>query len=94
MSKPLIITPKQWATIHQKIVKDYPRSVWLIREKTKAVLGFTVREHEEWIVRDVGGKDVGYKTKYCVRTIHLDFYNEPKRVMFLLKYSDFMNKTD
>ena len=89
MSKPLILTLKSWATIYQRIAKEYPPSVLLIREKMKSVLGFTSRTHEEWILYDtVDRRNSGWDTKECIQSIHLDFYNEPKRTFFLLKYGD------
>ena len=88
MSKPLILTMKSWNIIHQQISKDYPPSVLLIRNKMKSVLGFTSRTHEEWIDRDVNIQDVSYGTRFRVTTMHLDFYNEPRRTFFLLKYGD------
>ena len=92
MSKSLVLTMRSWNTIYQLIAKEYPPSVLLIREKMKSVLGFTSRTHEEWIDQEVDLRDIRYGTKYCVQTIHLDFYNEPKRTMFLLKYSDYIEK--
>jgi len=92
MSKSLVLSMRSWNTIHQLIAKEYPPSVLLIREKMKSVLGFTSRTHEEWISQEVDLRDIRYGTKYCVQTIHLDFYNEPKRTMFLLKYSDYIEK--
>ena len=88
MSKPLILTMKSWDTIYRLIAKDYPPSVLLIRAKMKAVLGFTNRQHEVWIDQEVNIKDVSYGTRFRVTTMHLDFYNEPKRTLFLLKYGD------
>ena len=79
---------KSWATIYQLIAQDHPPSVLLIRDKMKAVLGFTSRTHEEWFDRDVNIQDVSYGTRYRIDTMHLDFYNEPKRTFFLLKYGD------
>ena len=73
--------------LHMKLAKDYPASVILIREKMKSVLGCTVRKHREWM------KDPNFGNRYPVYTICLDFYNEPKRIMFLLKYSEFLSKT-
>jgi hypothetical protein len=57
----------------------------LIREKMKTVLGFTVRRHREWADDPNFGK-------FPVETICLDFYNEPKRTMFLLRYSEYLGK--
>ena len=90
MSKPLILTQASWLKIYNQIANDYPPSVLLIRDKMKSVLGFTSRTHEEWFDQDFSKdrRNVGYSTKYCVQTIHLDFYNEPKRTFFLLKYGD------
>ena len=93
MSKPIILSEKAWTTIHEQLIENYPLSHLLIRERMKASLGFTVRRHEEWIDRQVDKRDVGYGTKYCVRSVCLDFYNEPKRTMFLLKYSEFLDKS-
>lgn len=79
-----------WNTIYQLIAKNYPPSVLLVRSKMREVLGFTSRTHEEWFDQSVDLRDVRYNTKYVVHTIHLDFYNESKRTMFLLKYSDYI----
>lgn len=93
MTKAVILTEKQWLGVYNSIAKNYPHSVLLIRNKMKEVLGFSVRKHEVWFEHDVSQdqRNVGYNTKYCVHTVHLDFYNEPKRTMFLLKYSDIIN---
>ncbi len=93
MSKSIVLSESQWLKIYNQIARDYPPSVLLIRDRMKSVLGFTSRTHEEWIERKVDPRDVGYRTKYCIKTIHLDFYNEPKRTMFLLKYSEYLDKT-
>jgi hypothetical protein len=58
----------------------------------KEVLGFTVRRHAKWIKYD--GEDHNYVPRHLyVEQIDLDFYNEPKRTMFLLRYSDIIGKT-
>jgi hypothetical protein len=93
MSKAIIISVEQWKEILSSITKIYPPSVLLISNIMKEKLGFTVRWHEEWFDRNVESRDMGYGTKYRQETIHLDFYNEPKRTMFLLKYSDIIGKT-
>ena len=82
MSKPLILTMKSWDTISALIQEQHSPSVLLIRGKMKSVLGFTTRIHEEWNRSD---KKSGFH-RYTY--IHLDFYNDPKRTMFLLKYGD------
>lgn len=91
MSKAIILSVEQWKEIRSSITNTYPPSVLLISNTMKEKLGFTVRYHEEWIDRNVESRDMGYGTKYMRETIHLDFYNDPKRTMFLLKYSDIIN---
>jgi hypothetical protein len=93
MSKPVVLSEKAWANIYNNIAQNYPPSVLLIRHRMREVLGFTSRTHEEWFDRDADRRDVGYGTKYRITTIHLDFYSEPKRTMFLLKYSEFLDKS-
>ena len=85
MSKPIILTFKSWDTIRKALADDYPSSVLLIRNRMKEVLGFTVREYQAW--REDGS------SWGRVSDIRLDFYDEPKRTMFLLKYSDIIGKT-
>lgn len=84
MSKPITLTEGQWAKIYQQLAKDNPHSVIIIREKMKQVLGFTVRRHQEW-----NENNWDYKHTIC-----LDFYNEPKRTLFLLKYSEYLDKPE
>lgn len=87
MSKPILLTEESWTLLHRQLAQDNHSSVMLIREKMKVVLGFTVRRHTEWVL------DPGAKHRRPAYSICLDFYNEPKRTMFLLKYSDFLEKT-
>ena len=93
MSKPIILSEAAWLKIYNHIARNYPPSVLLVRNKMREVLGFTSRTHEEWFEHDVDRRDVSYNTKYCVKRIHLDFYSEPKRTMFLLKYSEHLDKS-
>ena len=93
MTKPVVLSEKVWLKIYNQIAKEYPPSVLLIRDKMREVLGFTSRTHQEWIDQEVDVKDIRYKTKYPITTIRLDFYNEPKRTMFLLKYSEHLDKS-
>jgi len=94
MSKSIVISMEQWNKILDAIAKTAPKSLVLIRKNMKETLGFTVRYHAEWVDRNVESRDFGYGTKYRQETIHLDFYNEPKKTMFLLKYSDIIGKTN
>jgi hypothetical protein len=93
MSKSIVLTEGTWLKIYNQIAKTYPPSVLLIRDRMRAVLGFTSRTHQEWIDQEVDVKDIRYRTKYPITTIHLDFYSEPKRTMFLLKYSEYLDKS-
>ena len=86
LTKPIVLSEEKWGKLHRRLAQDNHPSVILIREKMKAVLGFTVRRHREWADDPNFGK-------YPIETICLDFYNEPKRTMFLLKYSEFLDKT-
>jgi hypothetical protein len=72
------LTERQWMMIYHDIAANYPHSVLLIRDKMRSVLGFTSRNHTWW-------EDDYYST--CIM---LDFYDEPKRTMFLLKYGDYL----
>lgn len=83
MSKPVILTESQWQKLSTQLKQDYPKSIFLIRDRMRDTLGFTQREHTWYTLKN------GYQTD-----IRLDFYNEPKRTMFLLKYSEFLEKTN
>lgn len=79
MSKPIVLTHDQWDKIKNRLIDEYNLSIiisWKIKEK----LGLTVREHISYSVPQ------GYKTD-----IRLDFYSEPKRTMFLLRYGEYIN---
>lgn len=85
MSKPIKLTLAQWEDIQTAMKADprIPKSSLLIRDKMKRHLGFTVREHRDFAPKMDGG--------YYSTQIHLDFYNESKRTMFLLRYSDYID---
>ena len=82
MSKPIILSEKQWNKLRDRLKADYSPSVMLIRSRMRNVLGFTDREHR-WYT-----EQHGYMSQIC-----LDFYNEPKRTMFMLKYSEYLDKS-
>lgn len=77
--KALKLTTDQWRTIRGKINQDYPRSVSMVRWKMREVLGFTPRDHKIY--------DPSFGT---TNEVHLDFFDESKRTMFLLKYGDWI----
>ena len=100
MSKPIVMTPDQWNSILDRIKQREKPSVYLSRSKMKEVLGFTVRDYREY-VKDpdyVKRPDNGewynmeaagwFEGKINVHTVRLDFYDDQKRTMFLLKYGN------
>ena len=84
--KPIVLTVNQWKQIRAMLQEEHPKTVFMIRDKMKRVLGFTVREHKDWSILD-GEYAVGFK-------ICLDFYSENKRTMFLLKFSEVIGNTN
>ena len=100
MSKPIVMSPEQWNAILDRIKQREKPSVYLSRSKMKEVLGFTVRDYREY-VKDpdyVKRPDNGewynmeaagwFEGKINVRTVRLDFYDDQKRTMFLLRYGN------
>lgn len=80
--KPVVLSVNQWQTIRAELQTEHPRTVFMLRDKMKRILGFTVREHNEWVPKLDGG--------YSEHSIRLDFYSERKYTMFLLKFSEYM----
>jgi hypothetical protein len=71
------LTQSQWAVIREKLSKENPPSVMLIRYRMREVLGFTVRVQQE--------QTGSFRwTDY----IMLDFYSESMETFFRLKYID------
>lgn len=71
------LTEKQWVKLRERLKEEHPLSVIAIRDKMKIVLGFTTRED---------------RSDYWNPIIHLDFFDEPKKTMFLLKYGDYLER--
>jgi len=84
MTKPIKMTEPQWNTLRDRLKRDYMPSVIMVRTKMRNVLGFTPRDHRYFDV----------KTNRYVEEVHLDFFNEPKRTMFVLKYSEYFDKSE
>lgn len=82
--KPVVLTVRQWQTIRSILHEEHPRTVFMLRSKMRSVLGFTVREHKSFVQKPDGG--------YYEDVIHLDFYSENKRTMFLLKFSEMIHE--
>ena len=80
--KPVVLSVSQWQTIRAELQTEHPRTVFMLRDKMKTVLGFTVREHNEWVIKPDGG--------YGEHSIHLDFYSDRKYTMFILKFSEYL----
>lgn len=93
--KPVILTPRQWRTLRDELHKEYPKSVFMLRNRMKETLGFTTREHRAWKVNDQydSQRNRGEDTAkgWYADEVHLDFYSQNKRTMFLLKYSEIIN---
>jgi hypothetical protein len=84
MSKPIVISTSQWHKLEHRLRTDYSPSVTMIRTKMRDVLGFVPREYAEWNTEERG--------EPWSSDIRLDFYDERKRTMFMLKYSEYLQK--
>lgn len=84
--KPVVMTEQNWMKIREHLFQTQPKSVMLTRWKMRDVLGFTDRLHTDWVEEPNKWGGMGYQR----RAVHLDFFDEPKRTMFLLKYSDWI----
>lgn len=80
--KAVRLTIAQWQQIREELQTEHPKSVFMLRDRMKDRLGFTVREHKEYV--EAKG--------YYEQRIHLDFFSEKKRTMFLMKFSEIINK--
>jgi hypothetical protein len=89
----LRLNVEQWVKILEALHAEHPKSVFMLRNKMKTVLGFTVREHSQWIdiKHKPGDEDDSWNRGYTELSICLDFYNESKYTMFLLKFSEYIN---
>ena len=81
MIKPITITPKQWEQLQKEIFNDQPLSVRASRRKMREILGFTNRIDRNWNWK--GDEYINFDTERVV----LDFFDEKKKTMFILKYS-------
>lgn len=101
MSKPVKLTPNEWRKIRDDLHRRYPPS-YFIRSKMRDKLGFTVREHRDWQPNKDYKKELeqyGVQSNSdwlmlepnrgnYVDQVHLDFYDERKKSLFLLTYGD------
>jgi hypothetical protein len=97
--KPVVLSVSQWQRIREELHTEHPKSVFMLKNKMRAILGFTVREHSEWVESKAvestpnwleTGQEGFYKNKHHEHSIRLDFYNERKYTMFMLKFSEYL----
>ena len=69
------LTPAQWSRLREQLLKDQPRTVAMLSWRCRETLGFTVREHRDYLT------GISY---------HLDFWDDSMRTFFVLKYADFL----
>ncbi len=81
MSKSILLTEPQWYRLEKHLRKTLPTSVMAIRSKMRRVLGMTPREHRVW--SNQRGSEVFF---------YLDFFDDQRKTMFCLKYSEFISK--
>ena len=81
--KTIVLSTSQWQTIRAALHIEHPKSVFMLTHKMRLVLGFTARNHTEWISKPDGGHSIE-------QSIRLDFYNERKYTMFILKFSEYL----
>lgn len=84
--KHLTLKHREWERVFAKIKEEYADtpSTYLVRNKMREQLGFTVREHTHYN-GDIEYVDTDDWRDYSSQ-IHIDFYSESARTMFLLKY--------
>lgn len=82
--KPFVLTEDEWRGLEKRLRVDHPPSVFLSKEKMRRVLGFTPRTHQDWITH----QNRSSTWKQRVVNVHLDFFDNSQRTMFLLKYGN------
>jgi hypothetical protein len=86
--KSIQLSETSWEQLREKLRENYPLSALIIQEKTKRVLGFTIRRHQP----PLQGMDVD-EWQRNRNIVFLDFYDEQKKFMFMLKYSEYLGKS-
>lgn len=92
----IVVDKDTWYNkIKPQLIERYGRTVFLIRNKTRDTLGFTVREHVEWRKTEPPSwdKDNDDWNDY-VTDVRLDFYDESALTMFRLLYLPVDLQTD
>ena len=88
MIKSIRLTEKKWEALLAELKKTYRAkpSTYLVRSRMRAVLGFTTR-YQEAYTPIANTTDEYYKEAQVL----LDFFDEKKHTMFLLKYGTFLD---
>lgn len=79
------MTEKNWRAVREILAAENKPSVMMISHRMKEKLGFSVREHRHWTQTDG-------KYKFTEESIALDFYNESKYTMFLIRFGEYISK--
>jgi len=106
--KAIILTQHQWEQIQAELHKEYPPSYflrWKMKEKLgftwrehKAWIENKkyAEGYKQWVSSCGGFGPLNHLSEpskgYTELQIHLDFYSEPKRTFFLLKFSEIISK--
>lgn len=84
------LTLGQWNRLKERLIKDYPASHVIMRSVMKRELGFTVRQHADWIRNTTPHK--GFEERgYYRDCVYLDWYDANLKTFFLLKYSEYIH---
>jgi hypothetical protein len=78
------LTEKNWSTIRAILAAENTPSTMMISWRMRDRLGFTVREHREWTERKG-------RYHFVEESIVLDFYNESKYTLFLMRFSNLIS---
>lgn len=74
----LIYSYPEWKRLKERIQQEYGDKIFLISWRLQRELGFTVRNHKEWID----------KLGILQRDIRLDFKDPAQATFFKLKYTE------
>ncbi len=88
MNKSIRMTEKGWDALRDQLKEEYKSkpSTVLVRDRMKRILGFMPRHYRAF--HDVDKSTGAYiKESY----VALDFYDDKKYTMFLLKYGSFLD---
>lgn len=88
MIKSVRLTEKNWESLLSELKKTYKTkpSTYLVRSRMRTVLGFTTRYQQAYTpVPNTKGE------YYKEPQVLLDFFDEKKYTMFLLKYGTFLD---